>query len=130
MGANSERTQDAMNPDSSANVYRAISELQTVLTGMIGEARRESRDEHHQVLVHIDKLDERVRKLEAKPERTPWPPMTTADIAGYDRPVFRVTFSDAKRWGIAFAAFAGLVTAVNLAAEFIVHVIELVGFRR
>lgn len=117
-------------PDS-ANVYRAISELQTVLTSMIGEARKESHGEHLQVLTHIDKLDDRVRKLEtARSDRTPWPPMRSSELVGDERPVFQLTFSSVKRWGIAFGALAALMTAADALAGLIMRMLASLGFHR
>lgn len=111
-----------------AGVYKAINDLQTVLVGLVEDARQESREDHLALLKRLDSQDERLRHLERKQEPTPWPP--TRSPLAEDRPMFRVTFADAKRWGIAFAAFAGLVTAVNLAAEFMLKVIQSLGFHR
>lgn len=120
-----------MSPDS-ANFYKAISELQTVLVGLVEDARQESREDHLALLKRLDAQDDRLRHLERKQEPTPWPPMKAPLVIpdGDEKPVFRVTFADFKRWGIAFAAFAGLVTTVNLAAEFVLKVIHWFGFHR
>lgn len=114
------------------DVYKAINELQTVLVGLVEDARQESREDHLALLKRLDAQDERLRHLERRQEPTPWPPRKGPLVIpdGDERPVFRVTFADAKRWGIAFAAFAGLVTAVNLAAEFMLKVIQGLGFHR
>lgn len=120
----------------SAGVYKAINELQSVLVGLVEDARQESREDHLALLKRLDAHDERLRHIEKRQEQTPWPPMKRADImltdapAGDDKPIFRVTWADVKRWGWAFAAFGALVTAVNLLAEFVSHALQVLGFRR
>lgn len=120
----------------SSSVYKAINELQTVLVGLVEDARQESREDHLALLKRLDAQDERLRHLERKQEPTPWPPMKKADIVltdaelGDNKPVMRVTWADVKRWGWAFAAFSALVTAVNLVAEAAIHWLRLLGFHR
>lgn len=120
-----------------AGVYKAINELQTVLVGLVEDARQESREDHLALLKRLDAHDERLRHIEKKQEPTPWPPLKLSDVRaaeasadGDNRPLFRVTFADVKRWGWAFAAFGALVTGVNLAAEFIMRALTFVGFHR
>lgn len=124
-----------MSPGDSG-VYKAISELQTVLVGLVEDARQESREDHLALLKRLDAQDERLRHLENKREPTPWPPMKKSDIVltdeslGDNKPVSRITWADVKRWGWAFAAFSALVTAVNLVADIARYWLHWLGFHR
>lgn len=124
-----------MSPDT-VNVYKAISELQTVLVGLIDEARQESRQDHHTLMHRIDGMDERLRHLEKKAEPTPWPPMQRSqivltDVDADNKPILSLpTFAQVKRWGWAFAAFGALITGFNLATEFILKFLHWLGFHR
>ena len=119
-----------------AGVYKAINELQTVLVGLVEDARQESREDHLALLKRLDAHDERLRHIEKKQEPTPWPPLKKSDIVltdaadGDDKPILKITWTHAKRWGWAFGAFAAAVTAVNLLADFVIQTLHFFGFHR
>lgn len=121
-----------MSPES-ANVYKAINELQTVLVGMIQESRSASHNEHVALITRVDRMDDRLRALEAaKVERTPWPPLRKEDIAKAEdaKPVFSLTWGAVKRYGIAGAAFVAMVQGAILAGDFVERVLHFFGFYR
>ena len=125
-----------MSPEA-VNVYKAINELQTVLVGLIDDARHESREDHLVLLKRLDDQDVRLRNLERKQEPTPWPPMqkssmviTDATATPDERPVFKVTFGDFKRWGWAFGLLIGAYTAASLTVDGILKFFAWLGFHR
>lgn len=131
MGADSRGEDEAVSPES-ANVYKAIQELQTVLVGMIDGARKESHGEHLTLLSRVDGIEERLRAVERKADKTPWPPLRASELTsgGDDRPIFRVSYADIKRWGWAATLFVALVSGANLAVEGFLRLLAWLGFHR